>query len=143
MPSREAVSRSMSIAVRWARTCRSELTSASVGTRFIRSSISGANSRRLLRSLERMPNWYWLRDWVVAMLIDWMGWKKMLMPGTVAVERRRRAMTSSAVDLRSDLSFSETKMRPELTVLAALPPPTVDITDTTSGSRLMISAITP
>ena len=31
-------------------------------------------------------------------------------------------------------------MRPELTVLAALPPPTVEITETTSGSRLMISA---
>ncbi len=34
-------------------------------------------------------------------------------------------------------------MRPEFTVLAALPPPTVDITDTTSGSRLMTSASTP
>ena len=142
MPSREAVSRSMSIAVMRARTCRSEFTSAMLGMRRIRSSIRGANSRRLLRSLERMPNWYCARDWVVAMLIDWMGWKKMLMPGTVAVDRRSRATTSSAVDLRSDLSFRVTKMRPELTVLAALPPPTVDMTVTTSGSRLMTSANT-
>jgi len=34
-------------------------------------------------------------------------------------------------------------MRPELTVFAALPPPTVDSTAVTSGSRLMISATTP
>jgi hypothetical protein len=74
------------------------------------------------------------------MLIDWIGWKKTLMPGTVAVERRRRAITSSAVDLRSDLSRNVTKMRPEFTVLAAFPPPTVDMTVTTSGSRLMTSA---
>src|SRR5476651_2025055 len=132
----------MSIAVMRARTCRSELTSAMDGMRRIRSSIRGANSRRPLRSLERMPNWYCARDWVVAMLIDWIGWKNTLMPGTDAVERRRRAITSSAVDLRSDLSFKVTKMRPELTVLAALPPPTVDITETTSGSRLMTSART-
>src|SRR5471032_59965 len=133
----------MSITVMRARICRSELTSAIEEMRLMRSSICGANSRRLARLLERMPNWYWLRDWVVAMLIDWIGWKKMLIPGTVDVERRRRAITSRAVDLRSDLSFSETKMRPEFTVLAVLFLPAVDITETTSGSRLMISAMTP
>ena len=96
--------------------------------------------RKAARSLERMPNWYWARVCVVAMLMDSTGWKKMLMPGTFAVARRRRAMTSSALALRSGFWRSETKMRPELTVFAALPPPTVDITETTSGSRLMISA---
>src|SRR5476649_567155 len=130
----------MSITVMRARICRSEFTSAIEGMRFMRSSICGANSRRLARLLERMPNWYWLRDWVVAMLIDWIGWKKILMPGTVAVDWRRRATTCSAVDLRSDLSRKVTKMRPEFTMLAALPPPTVDMTVTTSGSRLMTSA---
>ena len=106
----------------------------------MRSSISGAYSRKRGRSLERMPNWYCARVWVVPMLIDWTGWKKMLMPGTVAVARRRRAITCRALSLRSGLSRSMMNMRPEFTVLAALPPPTVDITETTSGSRLMISA---
>src|SRR4051794_2470631 len=110
--------------------------------RFMRSSISGAYSRKVARLLERMPNWYWARDCVVAMLIDWMGWKKTLMPGTDAVARRRRAITSRAVAVRSGLARRVTNMRPELTVLAALPPPTVDITVTTSGSRRMTSAST-
>ena len=56
-----------------------------VGMRLMRSSISGAYSRSAARLLERMPNWYCARVCVVAMLIDWIGWKKMLMPGTDAV----------------------------------------------------------
>ena len=82
-----------------ARTCRSELTSMIVGMRRMRSSISGAYSRSAARSLERMPNWYWARVCVVPMLIDWIGWKKTLMPGTVAVARRSRAITCSAAVL--------------------------------------------
>ena len=101
-----------------ARTCRSELTSMMVGMRRIRSSISGAKSRSAARSLERMPNWYWARVCVVPMLIDCTGWKKMLMPGTVAAARRRRAITCRALSLRSGLSRSMMNMRPELTVLA-------------------------
>ena len=66
----------------------------------------------------------------------------MLMPGTDEVARRNRAITCWAVSFRSGLSRSMMKMRPELTVAAALPPPTVDITEETSGSRLMISAMT-
>ena len=62
------------------------------------------------------------------------------MPGTVAAVRRSRAMTCWALSLRSGLSRSMMKMRPEFTVAAALPPPTVDMTDITSGSRRMISA---
>jgi len=37
--------------------------------------ISGAYWRSAARSLERMPNWYCARVWVVAMLIDWTDWK--------------------------------------------------------------------
>src|SRR4029453_11801996 len=89
-----------------------------------------------------MPYWYWARVWVVPILIDWIGWKNMLMPGTVAVVRRSRPITCTTLSLRSGLSRRVMKTRPELTVLAALPPPTVEITDRTSGSRLMISAST-
>ena len=49
-------------------------------------------------------------------------------------------MVTRAVALRSGLARKVTKMRPEFTVLAAFPPPTVDMTEMTSGSRLMISA---
>ena len=87
-----------------------------------------------------MPNWYWARVWVVPMLIDCNGWKKMLMPGTVAAARRRRAITCRALSVRSGLSRSMMKMRPELTVAAALPPPTVETTEATSGSRRRSSA---
>ena len=124
-------------------TWRSEFTSMMVGMRRMRCSISGAKSRSAARSLERMPNWYWARVWVVPRLMDWTGWKKMLMPGTVAVARRRRAMTWVALSFRSGLSRSMMNTRPELTVDAALPPPTIDSTDSTSGSRLMISATAP
>ena len=62
------------------------------------------------------------------------------MPGTCEVARRRRLMTSPAVALRAGLSRRVMNSRPEFGVLAALPPPAVDITDTTSGSRLTISA---
>ena len=54
--------------------------------------------------------------------------------------RRSRAITCRTLSFRSGLSRSMMNMRPELTVLAALPPPTVEITDATSGSRRMISA---
>ncbi len=62
-----------------------------------------------------------------------------------AGHRRRRAAQAGddlpvAVAVRSPFGRSVMKIRPELTVLAALPPPTVDITETTSGSRLMTSA---
>ena len=70
-----------------------------LGMRRMRCSISGAYSRSAARSLERMPNWYWARVWVVPMLIDCTGWKKMLMPGTAAVARRRRAITCSGAVL--------------------------------------------
>jgi hypothetical protein len=87
-----------------------------------------------------MPNWYWARVCVVPMLIDWIGWKKMLIPGTCDVVRRNRAITCRTLSVRSGLGRSTMNMRPELTVLAALPPPTVEITLWTSGSRRMISA---
>ena len=64
----------------------------------------------------------------------------MLMPGTVAVARRRRPITCWILSVRCDLSRKVMKMRPELMVLAALPPPTVETTETTSGSRFRISA---
>ena len=83
-----------------------------------------------------MPNWYWARVCVVPMLIDCTGWKKTLMPGTDAVARRSRAITCSALSLRSGLSRSMMNMRPEFTVLAALPPPTVEITDDDVGIAL-------
>src|SRR5260370_28131997 len=78
--------------------------------------------------------------WGVAILVEWRGWKNAVMAGTEAVARRKRAMTCWALSLRSGLARRVTKIRPELMVLAALPPPTVDITETTSGSRRMISA---
>ena len=45
----------------------------------------------------------------------------MLMPGTDEVARRNRAITCWAVSFRPGLSRSMMKMRPELTVAAALP----------------------
>ena len=107
------------------------------GMRRMRSSIRGAQSRSAARSLERMPNWYCARDCVVPMLIDCTGWKKTLMPGhLLRVARRSRAITSVALAVRSGLSRSMMKMRPELTVLAALPPPTVEISCSDVGIAL-------
>src|SRR5687767_9812632 len=48
------------------------------------------------------------------MLIDWTDWKKMLMPGTVAVARRNRAITCRALSFRSGLSRSMMNMRPDV-----------------------------
>ena len=49
-------------------------------------------------------------------------------------------MTCWVLSVRSGLSRSMMNMRPEFTVLAPGPPPTVDMTEVTSGSLPMTSA---
>jgi len=66
----------------------------------------------------------------------------MLMPGHVRGGPAQASHDLERARLALRLSRRATKIRPELTVLAALPPPTVDITETTSGSRLEIFGTT-
>ena len=100
----------------------------------------GAISRSSWKSVAWTVYCHWARLKVVPMLMFWTFWKKALIPGTLAVARRRRAITSFEEDLRSGFAFSWTNMRPELWLALADPAPTVDITLTTSGSAATMAA---
>jgi hypothetical protein len=101
----------------------------------IRCSTSGAYWRSVSSSAAVSVYWYCERLWTVPTLIDWIGTKKIWMPGTWAAMRRSREMTTWIESVRAGLSRRVMKRRPAFCVLAALPPPALAMTMATSGSR--------
>jgi hypothetical protein len=134
MPSREAVSRSMTRLVCRPLSCWSVFTSTSSGTWLRAARMRGSHSRNCSRSSAWSVNWYWAFDWRPPWRISWNGTRNRLAPGSRASRGRSRAMTWSALTLRIERGFSVTNMKPELRA----PPPTNPTTFSTAGSERTI-----
>src|SRR5262249_62321040 len=65
-----------------------------------RSGARAAPPRSAPRSVEPRVYWYWVREARPPMRTSWTDCRKRVTPGTAASLGRRRAMISSAVDLR-------------------------------------------
>ena len=74
-----------------------------------------------------MPNWYWARVCVAPMLIDRIGWKNTLIRAPATGPAKPRHHLQDAVGALQ-LGPQARNIRPELTVLAALPPRTAEMT---------------